>query len=419
MLSGIYEMKTTLPLFFSKSMLAVSLVCGAVWLAVQPFRLCAMNPEGFDSLQMYRDSIRWSSNNVAKSEWLEKAARYSLRTGDTASLLSFKIEQAYLRFSSGNYVEAFDSLILIEKKISDHVRVPSLLATDAVYKPFAVDSKDDSLWVGMHVTAGISLAELEIYLSEFTEATDIVNRIMTLYVQDTTGIISVRCLNALGAICAHRGMFDMAEKYFLHALELGKPLMDTGSLASFYENLAAIYAVKGDGNATLRYSLESCKILEGAGLYGEHYIYALFYMGIAYVGLGEYDMAEKQFREALDEATSRAFGHLSLYIRSNLVYVLVEQGNLEEAEMLAQENLVSAIEIDNLEMQENALVYLSHIAEAHQNFYEGLQYKDSAYRVGRRLIEQNNKLRQGIICGGWNSTGNSKRWNVPSGRWPC
>ena len=62
-LSGIYEMKTTLPLFFSKSMLAVSLVCGAVWLAVQPFRLCAMNPEGFDSLQMYRDSIRWSSNN--------------------------------------------------------------------------------------------------------------------------------------------------------------------------------------------------------------------------------------------------------------------------------------------------------------------------------------------------------------------
>lgn len=214
-------------------------------------------------------------------------------------------------------------------------------------------------------------------------------------------------------------MFDMAEKYFLHALELGKPLMDTGSLASFYENLAAIYAVKGDGNATLRYSLESCKILEGAGLYGEHYIYALFYMGIAYVGLGEYDMAEKQFREALDEATSRAFGHLSLYIRSNLVYVLVEQGNLEEAEMLAQENLVSAIEIDNLEMQENALVYLSHIAEAHQNFYEGLQYKDSAYRVGRRLIEQNNKLRQGIICGGWNSTGNSKRWNVPSGRWPC
>lgn len=336
-----------------------------------------------------------------------------------SGILSFKIEQAYLRFSSGNYVEAFDSLILIEKKISDHVRVPSLLATDAVYKPFAVDSKDDSLWVGMHVTAGISLAELEIYLSEFTEATDIVNRIMTLYVQDTTGIISVRCLNALGAICAHRGMFDMAEKYFLHALELGKPLMDTGSLASFYENLAAIYAVKGDGNATLRYSLESCKILEGAGLYGEHYIYALFYMGIAYVGLGEYDMAEKQFREALDEATSRAFGHLSLYIRSNLVYVLVEQGNLEEAEMLAQENLVSAIEIDNLEMQENALVYLSHIAEAHQNFYEGLQYKDSAYRVGRRLIEQNNKLRQGIICGGWNSTGNSKRWNVPSGRWPC
>ena len=90
--------------------------------------------EGFDSLQMYRDSIRWSSNNVAKSEWLEKAARYSLRTGDTASLLSFKIEQAYLRFSSGNYVEAFDSLILIEKKISDHVRVPSLLATDAVYE---------------------------------------------------------------------------------------------------------------------------------------------------------------------------------------------------------------------------------------------------------------------------------------------
>ena len=91
------------------------------------------------------------------------------------------------------------------------------------------------------------------------------------------------------------------------------------------------------------------------------------YMGIAYVGLGEYDMAEKQFREALNEATSRDFGHLSLYIRSNLVYVLVERGDLEEAGLLAEKNLVSAIAIDNLEMQENALVYLSHIAAFRTN----------------------------------------------------
>lgn len=368
-------------------MLAVSLVCGAVWLAVQPFRLCAMNPEGFDSLQMYRDSIRWSSNNVAKSEWLEKAARYSLRTGDTASLLFFKIEQAYLRFSSGNYVEAFDSLILIEKKISDHVRVPSLLATDAVYEPFAVDSKDDSLWVGMHVTAGISLAELEIYLSEFTEATDIVNRIMTLYVQDTTGIISVRCLNALGAICAHRGMFDMAEKYFLHALELGKPLMDTGSLASFYENLAAIYAVKGDGNATLRYSLESCKILEGAGLYGEHYIYALYYVGIAYRTLGQHDLAQAQLEKALKEAEEKQFGHLALYVRSDLINTLLSQNHLDEAKVYAWQNLRQARDVGNQRAEERALLYLAQIAEDQKDYQQSMYYIDTAFAVSKRLAQ--------------------------------
>ena len=118
------------------------------------------------------------------------------------------------------------------------------------------------------------------------------------------------------------------------------------------------------------------------------------YMGIAYVGLGEYDMAEKQFREALNEATSRDFGHLSLYIRSNLVYVLVERGDLEEAGLLAEKNLVSAIAIDNLEMQENALVYLSHIAAFREDFRLGRLYMDSAYHVGVRLAAQNNELRQ-------------------------
>ena len=147
-------MKTTLSLL--KTMPVAGLLCTAVLLLCMPVRLRALSPGEADTLQMYRDSIRWSSNNVQKSEWLERAAVYSLRVGDTASLLSFKIDQAYLRFSSGNYVETFDSLILIEKKISDHLLVPSLLATDAVYKPFVKHTKDDSVWVDMHVAAGIS-----------------------------------------------------------------------------------------------------------------------------------------------------------------------------------------------------------------------------------------------------------------------
>lgn len=107
-------MKTTLSLL--KAMPVAGLLCTAVLLLCMPVRLRALSPGEADTLQVYRDSIRWSSNNVQKSEWLERAAVYSLRVGDTASLLSFKIDQAYFRFSSGNYVEAFDSLILIEKK---------------------------------------------------------------------------------------------------------------------------------------------------------------------------------------------------------------------------------------------------------------------------------------------------------------
>lgn len=61
-------------------------------LKAMPVRLRALSPGEADTLQVYRDSIRWSSNNVQKSEWLERAAVYSLRVGDTASLLSFKID---------------------------------------------------------------------------------------------------------------------------------------------------------------------------------------------------------------------------------------------------------------------------------------------------------------------------------------
>lgn len=376
-------MKTTLSLL--KTMPVAGLLCTAVLLLCMPVRLRALSPGEADTLQVYRDSIRWSSNNVQKSEWLERAAVYSLRVGDTASLLSFKIDQAYLRFSSGNYVEAFDSLILIEKKISDHLLVPSFLATDAVYKPFVKHTKDDSVWVDMHVAAGISLAELEIYLNEFAEATDIINRIMTLHVQDTTGIIAVRCLNALGAICAHRAMFDMAEKYFLQALELGKAMMDTGSLASFYENLAAIYAVKGDGNATLKYALESSRILEKAGLYGEHYIYALYYVGIAYRTLGQDGLALAQLKKALKEAEENQYGHLALYVRSDLINTLLSQRHLEEAKAYALQNLRQAREVGNQRAEERTLLYLAQIAEDQKDYEQSMYYIDTAFGVSKSL----------------------------------
>ena len=374
-----------------------------------------------DSIEIYYDNIRHSQDNAELEFWVEKALLYARECGDMQAYYEFRFRHSRLAFLQGDYASAFDSLAGLEKEIADYLHQPSILDQmwhSVTPEDFAMYGSD-SLGTELHVKIGLGLAEIATYMGGFSEAVNIVTNIRTLYSRDSADAVSARCYNAMGVIFASQGLIQKGEEYFLRSLDLSSGKLPEDFVATVYANLSACYVGAGNPKAALKSAMGSYGLLMKNDLFGEQYVYALFYMGIAYVGLGEYDMAEKQFREALDEATSRAFGHLSLYIRSNLVYVLVEQGNLEEAEMLAQENLVSAIEIDNLEMQENALVYLSHIAEAHQNFYEGLQYKDSAYRVGRRLIEQNNKLRQGIICGGWNSTGNSKRWNVPSGRWPC
>ena len=308
----------------------------------------------------------------------------------------FKFSQSRLSFLQGDYASAFDSLAGLEKEVAVYLHQPSILDQMWHYvKPedFAIQDAD-SLGTELHVKIGLGLAEIATYMGAFSEAVNIVTNIRTLYSQDSTDAVSARCFNAMGAIFASQGMTQKGEDYFLRSLDLASGRLPEDFVATVYANLSACYVGAGNPRAALKSAMGSYGLLMQNDLFGEQYVYALFYMGIAYVGLGEYDMAEKQFREALNEATSRDFGHLSLYIRSNLVYVLVERGDLEEAGLLAEKNLVSAIAIDNLEMQENALVYLSHIAAFREDFRLGRLYMDSAYHVGVRLAAQNNELRQ-------------------------
>lgn len=348
-----------------------------------------------DSLPVYREHIRHSPDNASKSFWVGRALAYAQECGDTLAFYEFKLNHARLAFLQGDYVAAFDSMTLIESKVAAALGNPSVLGS--LYgNPVQRDREhpqDDSLWVNLHVKLGIGLSEVAMSMNAFSEAVDLVTNIRILYGKDSTDAISARCYNAMGAIFASQGMTAVGKQYFQRSLEAGKGKLPDDFMATVYVNLAACYISLGEPEEALRQLWESYGLLMRNDLLGEQYVYALFYMGVSYASLGEYAMAERQFVSALTEAEAKDFGHLALYIRSNYVFVLLTEGKVEEAEEAALKNLLSALAIENLEMQEYSLVSLARIAQQQQDFEKAHLYFDSAYKVNKRCVEAGNKLR--------------------------
>ena len=351
----------------------------------------AQSPCPADWARPYRDSIRYCMDNGSKQAWIQEAQQMAAKYGDTLAFFDFKVDEFRLLFSKGDYRGAFDSLFLLEQRIARHLGIPSLLDYGNFPKDLPAFVPEDSLWVALHVKTGVGLAEEALYLNSYEEAVDITANIMSLYSRDSNDIVAARCYNVMGAVFAHRGLTKQGQYYLLRSLDCRSLSEDMQAIV--YANLSAVHAALDEGNEALHYALECYNLLRKNHLLGEQYIYALYYIGIAYEELGEYALAENQLAFALSEASLRNFGHLCLYIRGSLIRVLFFAGKIEEVEALSKENLEAAVSMESWDVQLVSLVRLAQAAELRQDYRTACFWLDSAYRVEKRMRAAANDLR--------------------------
>lgn len=348
-----------------------------------------------DTISFYLDSIKLSNDNIKRTEFVRKGLAYGLREGDDLALCTFRFENACLLLSQGDYLLAFDSLVRLESHVTSVLAVPSLLQQGETVCRKESGGLADSLWSNLHVDIGLGLAEAEIYLNEYTEASEIIIAVRSLYSKDSTDLVSGRCYNAMAAIMSHKGLHKQALTYYFKAVDICKSKLPLQKLMTIYCNLAICYTTLQQPEQALRYALEAYGIFRKISFYGEQYIYSVFYMGLAYAGLENYTLAEDYLLMSLKAAEEGRYDHLALYIRSNVVHFYISRNLYSQAERYARLNLAAARKNNNRVIEEASCLYLAQIYDIRGNCYSSLQYLDTAYRLSKVLAREDQEIRMG------------------------
>ena len=306
----------------------------------------------------------------------------------------FEIEKARLSFSQGEYLQAYDSLFPIEKKISSVLKIKSLLEKGG-QTVFIPKKPEDSIWISLHMDVAIALATVYLYMDEYTHAIDVMGNLRIVHNHDSISWKRLRYLNAMGAIFARMGKIDQAISCFHEVLRLGKTetLFDLDKQAMVYSNLMACYMLEGNPALALKYALEAYSLLKGIGFLGEQYVYSVLGIGSVYESMQEYGLAERYLKQALHDAEVKKYNHLSLYIRSHLVDVMSALGKWDSARSFAMQNLREARVAENGNVEEVSFRQLSNIERQVKDFASALLYMDSAYMVVKKLMHTGQDVR--------------------------
>lgn len=346
----------------------------------------------FDSTSYYLDSVRYGADYRRKADFIEQGIVFSRREKDTLAWYSFRLEQANFLFMQGRYPAAYDTLMALERDVAAYLERPSL-SEDTDQPPFEVRNVSDSLWRDLHVGIARVWVQTGTYLREFTEAMDVVAVTRAVYSRDSTDLIAGYCYNAMGVIFARNNKSEKAEAYYRQALDAFSRHGEKEWQAVVYVNLAYTYVVLGKTDSALQCALRSYAILKKIPSRKDKYINSELCLALVYRHMKQYDLAEAYMLTALRDAENWQCGHLLLYIRNNLVDMLLEMGQYERAEPYAQVNLQAAREATDLDAQEFVLFQLARIYEMKGDCVQSLDYLDQTYRLFKKMALDDENMR--------------------------
>ena len=164
----------------------------------------------------------------------------------------------------------------------------------------AVSPGMDSVMRRLHIRLFFDLSQANIFISNYTEAMNNLLHILDKYVTDSIadrGIIA-QCYNNMGSVFLIRGHNSMALEYYNRSLELFRKQKNLEGEGMLHGNIGNVYNSMGLSEEALKHHLSNYNILVKLGKEDNALAHAILNLGLAYQGLGEYQVADKYYNEA-------------------------------------------------------------------------------------------------------------------------
>ncbi len=153
-------------------------------------------------------------------------------------------------------------------------------------------AEENTLWQGrFQITQGAILLRMEKLDSAQTVLLDAYNKVC----EKDLAFLNTQ----LGYVYERRGQLGKAADYALESLELGKKLGDLKAIALAYSDLSNLFWKQSKFDTGLEYGLKSLQVFDQIGITDLDYDFTLYVVGNNYLGLKDYQNAQKYYENAI------------------------------------------------------------------------------------------------------------------------
>ncbi|MCM1532161.1 MAG: tetratricopeptide repeat protein [Bacteroides sp.] len=312
-----------------------------------------------DSLQAFDRLLSYQSDLSAQERITitRKAEDYARSKGNIFKAYSYAAQRGYLYFS----VDESDSCLAINS-----VLIPSI-------ESFVRETGEDR-WKIMLVDCYSDVALCKMYGEQSDSAMLIYQGLLLRFEHDTVSYLQAKCLNGIGVVFAYQKLFDLAEDYFLSALEKYTLAGHMWGVFAVSSNLVAFFQIQGQYEAALPYGIRAYRIAHAEHYNGQEQIYASLAMGTIYSGMEQYDIAAPYFEEALKLAKDKNFTHMEGFAEASQARNLYHLGKYAQARQVAENALRQIKDKKKYSLQMDLLQILIDVAEKQNDMNASLRY---------------------------------------------
>lgn len=270
-------------------------------------------------------------------------------------------------FNSGDYLRSLQEL--------DRVR--------AMIDTQAVSPGMDSVMRRLHIRLFFDLSQANIFISNYTEAMNNLLHILDKYVTDSIadrGIIA-QCYNNMGSVFLIRGHNSMALEYYNRSLELFRKQKNLEGEGMLHGNIGNVYNSMGLSEEALKHHLSNYNILVKLGKEDNALAHAILNLGLAYQGLGEYQVADKYYNEAIRLIEKHAYNHLKSYAYYNRAVNEKDMGNYLDAWRYADSSISMIRSHEDRRLYAELLKLRGEIEEHNRNYKAANRYLKRSYEI--------------------------------------
>ncbi len=321
--------------------------------------LCFGNPRHneADSFAVYDRALSFQSRISLDSQIAisKQAENYAIRKENVYKRYFYAVRRGFLYFSldSNKYCEQIN-----QKVIPDLERI--------------MDEHPSPQWKSLLVESYSNLALSLVYGEKTDSALRIYQHLYSRFEQDSNASLRAKCLNGIGATFAYRSYIDIALKYFKHALQEYEDARDQRGIYLACSNIGTAYLDKQMYKEALPYCTRSYQIVEAENYQGTEAITSRLAMGYIYAGLGQFNIANQYFSEALERTRQGNYYHLEGFVTMAYAKSLLQEGKHAQCLRLASEQLKRLDGEKKFSLQADLLKLLSQCHEEMGNEKEAL-----------------------------------------------